>query len=434
MDLVANVDERPVTSAKLDGRTRRQAYLFIGALFFLTNFAAPHLGLVDVPVSFFLKNRLHLSANQTSLFRLIVAIPLIIGFVFGFARDSWNPFGHGDRAHLFIFAILTTLIYGTLAFLNPTYAILLVGVFLATVTYQMTSSVANGLTTILGQENAMAGGLACASLIAAYLPQVIGYFLGGVLSNFLEGQNALVAARILFLCAGSLMLILALVGVLGPRPVFDAAEHTRTKSHFVHDLGRFARHWPVYPVIIIQILWQFSPATGTVLQYHLSNTLHGTDAQWGEWNAIFIGAFIPGLLVYAYVCRRVRLSWLLWCGFGVSVAQMVPLLFIKTANGALIAGGVLGVIGAFAQGALTDLSIRSAPRGLEGTMAMMFIACFYISFRFGDLFGTALYDRYGFVVPVIATIVSTALILPVLLIVPKRLIETRDGEPLHLKG
>src|SRR5271170_4471326 len=108
MDLLANVDERPVTSAKLDGRTRKQAYLFIGALFFLTNFAAPHLGLVDVPVSFFLKNRLHLSANQTSLFRLIVAIPLIIGFVFGFARDSWNPFGHGDRAHLFIFAILTT--------------------------------------------------------------------------------------------------------------------------------------------------------------------------------------------------------------------------------------------------------------------------------------------------------------------------------------
>jgi hypothetical protein len=64
----------------------------------------------------------------------------------------------------------------------------------------------------------------------------------------------------------------------------------------------------------------------------------------------------------------------------------------------------------------------------------MFIACFYISFRFGDLFGTALYDRYGFVVPVIATIISTALILPVLLIVPKRLIETRDGEPLQLKG
>ena len=67
-------------------------------------------------------------------------------------------------------------------------------------------------------------------------------------------------------------------------------------------------------------------------------------------------------------------------------------------------------------------------------MAMLFIAGFWISFRFGDLFGTALYDRFGFVTPVIATIISTALVLPVLLIVPRRLIATRDGEPLQLQG
>ena len=189
------------------------------------------------------------------MFHLIVAVPLIVGFVFGFVRDSWNPFGHGDRAHLVIFSLSTVLVYGALAFLNPTYAVLLVGVFLATVTFQMTSSVANGLTTILGQANAMAGGLAAASLIASYLPQVIGYFLGGALSNFLEGQNAVVAARVLFLCAASLMFVLAIVGLLGPSAVFDAAERTRSKSRATLDLTRFARHWPIYPVIVIQLLW-----------------------------------------------------------------------------------------------------------------------------------------------------------------------------------
>jgi len=432
MTIEATINEAGPVAATLEGGARTEAYVFIGALFFLTNFAAPHLGLVDIPVSFFLKNRLHLSANQTSLFRLIVCIPLIVGFIFGFARDSWSPFGRGDRAHLLIFSVLTAFIFGVLAFLNPTYWVLLTGVFLATVAFQMTSSVANGLTTILGQENALAGGLASASLIASYLPQVLGYFLGGVLSTFLEGQNAVVAAKTLFLCAGSLMLVLALTGVLGPRRVFEAGERARTTNHFVHDLKRLAGHWPIYPVMIIQLLWQFSPSTGTVLQYHLSNALHASDAQWGEWNAIFIGAFIPGLLGYAYLCRRVRLSWLPWGGFGVAVFQMVPFLFIKTATGALVAAGALGVLGAFAQAALVDLSIRSAPRGLEGTMAMMFIAAYWIAFRFGDLFGTALYDRFGFVTTVIATIISTALVLPVLLIVPKRLIRTRDGEALQL--
>jgi MFS family permease len=411
---------------------RLEIFAFIGVLFFLTNFAAPHLGLVDIPVSFFLKNRLHLSANQTALFRLIVCIPLIVGFVFGFVRDSWSPFGRGDRGHLLIFSTLTTFIFGVLAFLNPTYAVLLSGVLLATVTFQMTSSVANGLTTILAQDNAMAGAMASASQIASYIPQILGYLVGGALSAFLEGRNAVVAAKILFLFAGSIMLLVAVAGALGPRGVYAAAERARTSNHAFHDLKRLARHWPIYPVMAIQILWQFSPSTGTVLQYHLSNALHASDAQWGEWNAIFLSAFIPGFLGYAWLCRRVKLSWLLWCGFGIAVFQMVPFLFITTTQQALIAAVGLGVLGAFAQGSLVDLCIRSAPRGLEGTMAMMFIAAFWIAFRFGDLFGTSLYDRFGFVTPVVATIVSTSLVLPVLLFVPKRLIRTRDGEPLGL--
>ena len=55
---------------QLTGPARTRAYPFIGALYFLTNFASPSLGLVDIPVSFFLKNRMHLDAHSTSVFRL----------------------------------------------------------------------------------------------------------------------------------------------------------------------------------------------------------------------------------------------------------------------------------------------------------------------------------------------------------------------------
>ena len=51
-DVPAGSDETAESGKTLEGRTRTQAYLFVGLLFFLTNFAAPHLGLVDVPVSF----------------------------------------------------------------------------------------------------------------------------------------------------------------------------------------------------------------------------------------------------------------------------------------------------------------------------------------------------------------------------------------------
>ena len=60
---------------------------------------------------------------------------------------------------------------------------------------------------------------------------------------------------------------------------------------------------------------------------------------------------------------------------------------------------------------------------------------YFISTRFGDLLGTEIYDHWGgFNVAVWATIAIYALILPVILLVPGRLIATRDGEALQESG
>jgi len=76
-----------------------------------------------------------------------------------------------------------------------------------------------------------------------------------------------------------------------------------------------------------------------------------------------------------------------------------------------------------------DLIIRSCPSGLQGTMLMMAGGLNVIVARFGDVLGTNLYDYYGsFSVCVIAITVVYALILPALLLVPKPLIATADGQ------
>lgn len=67
--------------------------------------------------------------------------------------------------------------------------------------------------------------------------------------------------------------------------------------------------------MLIQMLWQFSPATGTVRQYHIVDHLHAIDAPWGLWQAIFFGSFVPIDAAYAYLSRRFALRPLLWVGF-----------------------------------------------------------------------------------------------------------------------
>jgi hypothetical protein len=89
------------------------------------------------------------------------------------------------------------------------------------------------------------------------------------------------------------------------------------------------------------------------------------------------------------------------------------------------------MMGGIAYGAYLDLAMRSCPPGLQGALMMMADGMFYLSYRAGDLLGSAIYSsspRYGFVYCVIAITVVYAAILPVLLLIPKGLADTRDGE------
>ena len=105
---------------------------------------------------------------------------------------------------------------------------------------------------------------------------------------------------------------------------------------------------------------------------------------------------------------------LLFWGTIVAIPQLVPMLFMNSVTGALIAAVPIGLMGGVATAAYLDLIIRSSPRGLEGTTLMMSVALNWVAIRFGDVLGTALYDYYGgFTACVIAITVVYALILPV---------------------
>ncbi len=416
-------------SGGLSGARRVQAFAFGGLLLVLMNFSSPAAGMIDIPVTFFLKNRMHLASNELAVFKLWIGLPLMLGFVFGFIRDRWSPFGGGDRAHLLMFGGLTALIYGSMALMNPTYSVFLGGLFVATMAFRMVSSAVYGITNTLAQRHAVSGQMSGVINMGGALPDLISFIGGGMLSQTLEGQGAVGAAQILFFCAAGLMLAIALLGVIGPKWVFEEARHDAPDAHIIDDLKRIARHWPIYPAMLIQLLWQFAPATGTVLQYHIVDHLHASDAQWGAWQGIFFGSFLPVYIAYGWLSQKVALRPLLWVGFVIAVFQMAPLLLVHDAVGALMAAVPMGILGSLAQAALVDLVIRSAPRGCQGMTMMLFYAFYYFSVRAGDLLGTWIYDKHGGFIPtVVVTIIVYALILPVILLVPKRLTETKDGE------
>ncbi|MGH7010224.1 MAG: hypothetical protein ACREEX_05245, partial [Caulobacteraceae bacterium] len=100
---------------------RGSILFWLGGLIILAGFGGPTGWLIGLPISFFLKNKLHLSAEQVAIFGAIVHIPLYVGFLFGLARDRLNLFGMKDRGLLLVFGGVCAAFYVAFAFIPPSY-------------------------------------------------------------------------------------------------------------------------------------------------------------------------------------------------------------------------------------------------------------------------------------------------------------------------
>jgi MFS family permease len=409
-----------------DASGRRDVFLYFGLLTFLVYIASPHAYLLDVATAYMLKNQLRATASQISQFRVLTAAPIYVSFLFGLSRDLWNPFGLRDRGFFLIFAPAAVAIFLVLAVLKLSYAGLFVGVFVAMIAFRFISAAYQGLMALTAQEQFMSGRLSALWQVISMVASFGAGLAGGWVSAHLSSSGT-------FLLMAGLTALIGLLGLWRPRAVFERA-YDRPQARgldFLGDLKRLARSRAIYPPVIIILLFQFSPGLNTPMQFYLSNTLHASDAVYGEFNALISAAFIPGFLAYGFLCRKFSLRTLLWIGSILTVPQMVPLAFIRSGNEALLLAVPMGLMGGVAVCAFADLTIRSCPQGLQGSLMMLVEGVGLLSLRASDAFGSAVYDanpHNGFLYCVVATTLVYALILPTLLLVPREVAaSTEDG-------
>jgi hypothetical protein len=410
---------------------RRKILVYCSFIMIALNFISPAVGFHVIPLSFVLKNKLHLSASELATFAIWAGIPAYFSFAFGMVRDFWSPFRLGDRGYYILFGVLSAAVFTTFAFVPVSKAMLLTLALLGTICFLFLWGAWNGLGSTIGQHFAMSGRISSLWNFAGTVTTFVALSFGGILSGWLELLSPQSAVRTLFLMVAGVMLMIAAYGLWKPAVVFaPLRREPRRPQHLIADIARLLRHRPIYPALGIFLLWNFSPATGTVLLYFMSNTLHASDAQWGAFNAIFSIAFVPTFALFGFLSPRYPLSRLLWLGTAIAVPQMLPLLFLPSANAVLVAAVPMGLMGGIAGAAYTDLLIRSCPKGLEGTLMMLSWSMYALAQNFGNLLGTELYEHGGIAASVFATTFVYALMLPAILFVPKALIALPDGQHL----
>jgi hypothetical protein len=382
--------------------------------------------LFDIAVTYMLKDRLHATLAEAAGFRLLVAIPVYGAVVFGLIRDRWSPFARRDRGYLMLFGCATALCLLGLSLLPLTMTTVTCGVIAVMVLTRFIVAAYQGLMALVAQENALTGRLAVVWQMTAFATALISSAGAGLIAQRWSpsstfGWMALAAALISAVAAWKP------AAVYGA--VYDAPQACRWDLR--GDLHRLRTHKAVLPAVLAMLMFQFSPGSGVVLQYYLVDVLHGTDAQYGFWYAVFLGSFMPVMLMYAKVCQRVPFGRLLRWSAVFAIPQGIPLLFIHSPAGALWMAVPMGMLGGFMWIALHDLAMRSCPPGLQGTLMMVISGVNALGLRCGDLAGAWIYGlaggRTGFAWCVVATTLMYAAILGVIRWVPADIARAIEG-------
>ncbi|HEY5412206.1 MAG TPA: MFS transporter [Caulobacteraceae bacterium] len=403
-----------------------QIFSYFTVLSLVLYLASPSGYLVDFATSYMLKNQLHYGADAVTKFRLLTGIPTYCAFIFGLIRDNWSPFGRRDRGYLMIFGPVTALLFAWLAVSPLSYSGLFIGMILAMITSRFFKASQQSLLALIGQEKLMSGRLTVVWQIVESIPAILAAVGGGWVAGHLKPSQTFMVVALIALSVG-------LVGVWKPGSVFRGAYEAPLArgTTFFGDLKRLFRHRAVYPAVLCLFLFQFAPGSNTPLLFYLQDRLHASQIVFGVYYATYLIGFIPMFVLYGWLCKRVALNKLLFWGTIITIPQMLPLALIHSASLAMWLGFPIGAMGGIAAIAYYDLAMRSCPPGLQGSLMMLADSFFQLSYRGGDFIGVKIYDlspTYGFLYCAIATSAVYALILPVLLLAPKDIISTRDGE------
>src|ERR1700719_327028 len=206
--------EVPAAPGRNDSTNSTQTFVYFGWLTLFIYLATPTGYLLDIQTSYMLKNQLHATATQISMFRLLTAIPAYFAFVFGLMRDQWNPFGLRDRGFFLIFAPVTAAVFVWMATSPVSYQGLVIGMLLAMLSSRFIAASYQGLIALVGQEKLMSGRLSVIWNAVSYLPAIAAAFTSGYISEHLHPAET-------FLLVAAVTGSIGVLGLRKPRAVFS---------------------------------------------------------------------------------------------------------------------------------------------------------------------------------------------------------------------
>jgi Na+/melibiose symporter-like transporter len=365
-----------------------------------------------------------MAAHQTALFKLVINIPGIFAFLMGICRDRYNPLRMGDRGFILCGGIAAAAIYAGMAGLKLSVFTLGAGLILSGVATGLIAAAFNALMRNISDARMMSGRISTLLNFVASAVSAVLLFAGGWVSDHCSWQT-------IFHFVAVCYFVLALLGLVKPKGVFAGIPAGGNRSF--KDLGADAkllfRHRGFWWAIVISGIWQFTPASGTPLQYYFTNVLKMTGTQYGIFNSVSGLAAIPMLILFGILCKRMSLWQLLLISSIVAIPQWFPVMFIHSPNQAYALGAFAGATGSLATASYFSLLLRACPKNLAGTGMLINGGVNLALIETGNILGGYLFDWKGFPACALVTTGAYMLLLPLCFLLPRALVDPPDDKP-----
>ncbi len=334
--------------------------LFFAIVFAVEGIGQARVGIILQPLTNYLKTSGWTPLEVTAYFG-VLNFPWVIKPVFGLISDLIPLFGYRRTSYLLLASAGAAAGYAGIALLKEPSEFAL---FLLLTSYAMAtaSTLCGALLAENSQTFQQSGLFVNQQWLWFYVAIMASAFVGGELVEYLSPSGALKAAAGIAALAPVVVLLATPLLLKEPKSRVTQ-EQFRDTLHGIVEALRSRRLWLV---ALFLFLYSFAPGFGTPLYYHMTDTLHFSQAYIGVLGSIASAGWIAGALLHRWLLQHIKAERLLYLSIVLGTASAASFLLLTDEVSAALVNFANGLAMMIATIASLTLAAQACPRRAEG--------------------------------------------------------------------
>jgi len=363
--------------------------LIFFALAYFAQGIGQYSGLIFQPLTYFLKEVLHMNASQITTYLSVLIIPWAIKPIYGLISDCLPLFGLRRKAYLLLMSLISACAFLWLSGVTAISAIIC-ALFITAVGTAFSDVLVDAVMVERGQETGMTRHFQGQQWLWFNIAGVVTSLAGGLLCQYLPPASALHMAALIAMLAPLSVMVTTWLFVKEEKTPASVAQLKATAK----GLGNAIRSPALWTATAFMVFWKLHPGFGMPLYYHLSDHLQFSQALIGQLNAVHSFGHILGALIFSHLLAdRMSTVNLIKLAISLSVVATLAYLAMNSPLTAFVLYMFTGAIAQIASLAIYTMAAEACPKQAEAfTFALLMSFC-NLAGQGSQIIGSQLYDN-----------------------------------------